>query len=133
MKLFYIIIISLILLPAATLKPMRVDADFSDSNRFLQDVAEEGGAGFATPTEGENDLYYTVGRIINVALSLLGAILVILILYGGFKWMTAGGDPSKVEKAVAVLRNAVIGIVIVLAAFAISSFVLNGLLKATTT
>lgn len=63
------------------------------------------------------------GNIINVALSLVGLIFLLLMVYGGYLWMTARGDDSQVEKAQAIIRNAVIGLVLVLAAYAITKLV----------
>jgi cytochrome bd-type quinol oxidase subunit 2 len=71
-------------------------------------------------------------RIINVALGLLGALATILILYAGFKWMTAAGNEEEAKKARQILTYAVIGLAIILAAYAISSFVLTEFYKATT-
>lgn len=70
-------------------------------------------------------------RIINYSLGFLGIILVCLILYAGFTWMTAGGDPEKVGKAKRMIRNAIIGLVIILSAWAITTFVISKLLQAT--
>jgi len=70
-------------------------------------------------------------RLINVALGTLGIILLTIILYAGFLWMTAGGDSAKVDKAKAWIRNAVIGLVIILLSWAIAYFVINALLNAT--
>jgi len=70
-------------------------------------------------------------RIINIALGVIGIVLVVLVLYAGFLWMTAGGDGEKVNKAKKVLTNAVIGLVIVLSAWAITRFIISSLLQAT--
>ncbi len=64
-------------------------------------------------------------RIIQVVFSLLGLILVITIMYGGFLWTTSGGSEDKIKKAKQVLKNAVIGVVIILSAWGISSYVLS--------
>jgi len=86
-------------------------------------------AGVSTTTSLES----TVGFIINIVLSLIGVIMVVLIIYAGFLWMTAAGEPKKVEKAKDILQAAIIGLVIVLAAYAIASFVVSKLITATTT
>lgn len=70
-------------------------------------------------------------NIINVALGLVGIILVVLILYGGFLYMTSGGEEEKLNRAKKVIRNAIIGLVIVLSSWAIARFVIENLLKAT--
>lgn len=77
------------------------------------------------------DIRVTIARIIQVALGFLGILAVALILYGGFIWMTSAGEPEKIDKAKKILRDAVIGLIIILLAFAIASFVLNALLLAT--
>lgn len=71
------------------------------------------------------------GRIINVALGFLGLIAVVIILMGGFKWMTAGGNEDKVAEAKKLLGAGVIGLAIVLAAWAVSTFVINSIYNAT--
>jgi len=80
---------------------------------------------------GTTDIRVTIARIIQVALGFLGILAVVLILYGGFVWMTSAGEPEKIDKAKKILRNAVIGLIIILLAFAIASFILNALLLAT--
>ena len=72
-----------------------------------------------------------VGRIINVALGLLGMISVALVVYAGFLWMTGGGNSEQVEKARKILTAAVIGLLIILSAFSISNYVLENLYVAT--
>jgi hypothetical protein len=72
-----------------------------------------------------------VGRIINVALSLLGVLLVVLVIYAGFLWMTAQGNEDKVKTAKKILTNAVIGMVLIFAAYAITNFVIERLVGAT--
>ena len=68
-----------------------------------------------------------IARLISIVLGFLGIIIVLIILYAGFTWMTAGGDPEKVTKAKAWMINGIIGLVIVAAAWAISSFVTSSI------
>ncbi|MCC7357698.1 Ig-like domain-containing protein [Candidatus Uhrbacteria bacterium] len=72
-----------------------------------------------------------VVRIINIALGLIGIILVCLILYAGFLWMTSGGKEDQISRAKQILRNAIIGLIIILSAWAITKFVIERLLGAT--
>lgn len=74
---------------------------------------------------GTADLQDTVIAIIQWILGLLGLIAVIMILVGGFRWMTAGGNEEKVESAKKLLTAAIIGLVIVLLAWAIVIFALG--------
>jgi uncharacterized membrane protein len=75
------------------------------------------------------DLVFGVGLIIESALSLLGVIFLGLTIYGGIMWMTAEGAEERVEKAKNIITNSATGLVIVLAAYAISFFVINALTK----
>lgn len=78
------------------------------------------------------DIRVTVANIIRIAMGLLGIIAIVLMMYGGFLWMTSNGDQSKVESAKKVLINATIGLVIILSAVAIATFVIKSLETATT-
>lgn len=80
---------------------------------------------------GNKPLMETVSQLINVLLSVLGVIAVIIILMGGFKWMTAAGNEEKVGEAKKLLGAGIVGLVIILAAFAIASFVISNLANAT--
>lgn len=100
------------------------------------DRAEEGGLeDIGTTAYGETGrpepLQAVVGNIIRIALGLFGAIFVILIILAGYKYMTAGGNDEKVKQATAQIRNAIIGLLIVLAAYSITIFVTNSALEAT--
>lgn len=72
----------------------------------------------------------TVAKIIRVGLGLLGTIAVVLVIYAGFLWMTAAGNEDKIKRAKDVLKAAVIGLVIILSAFAITSFIISQLVGA---
>ena len=69
-------------------------------------------------------------QIINIVLGFLGIVAVIIILLGGFKWMTAGGNEDKVGEAKKLIMAGVIGLIIILASFAIAKFVLDQLGRA---
>jgi len=70
-----------------------------------------------------------VAFIINAVLSFLGIIFIILVIYGGYTWMVARGDAQKVTKAKDTITEAVIGLIIVFAAYAISYFVTSSLVS----
>lgn len=88
-------------------------------------VGTQAGIGAATP------LPVIIGNIINVVLGFLGIVLLFYLLYGGFLWMTSGGDSKGVDSAKAMIRNAIIGLVIIVSSYAISNFVLSQLLVVT--
>ncbi|MDP3899983.1 MAG: hypothetical protein Q8Q23_02780 [bacterium] len=71
-----------------------------------------------------------VAAVINTFLGLLGVIFIILIIYAGFLWMTAGGNEDQVGKAKKWLTNSIIGIIIIVAAYAIAQFVIESVINA---
>jgi hypothetical protein len=77
----------------------------------------------------DQSLTQIVGSIINSLLGFLGIIFLVLMIYAGFLWMTARGDEGQTKKARDMIFQAVIGLVIVVAAFAISNFVLGSLVN----
>lgn len=81
---------------------------------------------------GQKPVQETVASIINVALGLLGIVAVVIILIGGFEWMTAGGAEEKTGEAKKRIFAGVIGLAIILSAYAIARFVVNALTEATT-
>ncbi|HSD12578.1 MAG TPA: pilin [Patescibacteria group bacterium] len=86
-------------------------------------AAVDVGLGFASATGLTTvDIRVLVGRIIRYFLGLLGIIAVVLVMYAGYLWMTAGGEAEKVDKAKKILTNAVIGLVIIVSAYAIVAF-----------
>lgn len=74
---------------------------------------------------GEKDPIVIVFDIIKFVLGLLGLIAVILVMYAGFLWMTSRGNPESIKKAKGIMIAGVIGLAIILAAFGITSFVIQ--------
>lgn len=81
-------------------------------------------AGYKTT---EVDLFNVIINGIQIVLSLIGVIFIILIIYSGFSWMTAGGSDEKVTKSKTVLKNSTLGLIIILGAYSISFFVVQAL------
>jgi len=100
-------------------------AGISDAASTVKKIAGSEGMGYKTE---DISIEKIVGQTIQVLLGLLGIIFLVLTIYGGFKWMMAGGDSAEIEKAKNILVNGVIGLVIVLSAYAISSYVMSALL-----
>jgi len=93
-----------------------------------------GNVGFGAQTGlGTRDIRVTIARLINVIMGFLGIVAVIIILLGGFMWMTAGGNDEKIGKAKKLIIAGIIGLIIVISAYAIATFVVGSILNATTT
>ncbi len=103
-------------LPAAAL------AQLSEAQTDLTTVGTAIGTDATT-----NTLPELIGNIIAVLLSVLGIIFVVLVVYAGFLYLTAAGDDTKVKKAKTLLTQSVIGLIIIVAAYAIAAFVIDAL------
>jgi len=73
-------------------------------------------------TYGSDFLATKAGLIIGVILSFVGVLFLILMIYAGILWMTASGNEQQIAKAKSLLINAIIGIVIVFSAYALTTF-----------
>ncbi len=87
----------------------------------LNKVAGNGGYAIGE----EFNLMAAVGVVIQGALSLLGAIFIIIMVIAGYRWMTASGNEQAVSKATDMIKRAIIGLIITLSSWAIWSFILN--------
>jgi hypothetical protein len=80
-----------------------------------------------TPVKPEADLVAIIFRAIQYILAFLGVVAVVIIIYAGFLWMTAAGNDEKVGKAKKTMISGIIGLVIILLAYAIAGFVIQRL------
>ena len=71
------------------------------------------------------DLPTLVGNLINVVLGTMGIVFVVLIIYAGILYLQAGSNPENAKKAKSLIINATIGLIIIVAAYAIASFIIN--------
>lgn len=90
------------------------------------DLAQFGAtAGFATTS-----LPIIIARVIRAIIGVIGVIFVCLVVYAGFLYLTAAGNPETAKRARQIIGQAMVGLIIVLSAFAITQFILNRLLGA---
>lgn len=71
-------------------------------------------------------------NVVKALLTLLGTIAVVLVVYAGFLWMTAQGNGDQIETATSIMKAGVVGLLIILMAWSLSSFIIETLLRATT-
>lgn len=76
-------------------------------------------------TGGETDLRELIKTLINYALGFLGLFAVIMVIYGGFLYVSSAGDEEKVGKGKNIILYAVIGIIIILLSFVLVNAVLG--------
>jgi len=80
---------------------------------------------------GERDPRTIIAAVIRIVLGFLGIIAVLIILAGGFKYMTSGGSEDKVDEARKLMIAGVIGLIIVLASFGLATFIMEAMVTAT--
>ena len=79
----------------------------------------------AAGVDQTTDLPTIIGRIIKIALGLVGVVFLCLILYAGYTYMTAAGDAAKVKRALDVIKSALIGLVVIALAWTITNYILG--------
>ena len=82
---------------------------------------------------GTQDVRETIARIINVVLGILGIVVTLIIIAGGFRWMTAGGNEEAVSQAKKIISAGVIGLLIIIIAYALSTWIFSVIIGATQT
>ncbi len=115
----FVLSLFVFVLPAAVLAQGGGTPDFGTSYLGASDLPR-------------GDLREVLINLINVLLGVLGIIFLILVLFGGFLWMTAGGNDEQAGKGRKFIINGVIGLIIIFLAFAIVTFVFNILEQAAT-
>lgn len=93
--------------------------------------AAAGSSGANIAGSGPLDPRVLVAKIIKTLLTFIGIFFVVLNMYAGFLWMTAGGEEEKASKAKKLIFDGVVGLAIILSAYAISYFIFRSLLCAT--
>ena len=120
-NLYYKIGAGLSVLPTLAL-PLAARAQLSTAQEDVESIG--------TSLDVTGDLPTLVGAIINVLLSVLGIVFVLLVVYAGFLYLTSQGETKNVEKAKKLLTQSIIGLIIIVAAYAISSYVIGALVTA---
>ena len=107
---------------------------FTSKNTGLDESAQKAGynVGLACQSQPGGCIPYIIGNTVNVLLGAFGSLFLALIIWGGFKYMLAQGDEKKVKEAQETLKNAIIGMVIVAASYAIATFVLRSVTSIST-
>ena len=73
----------------------------------------------------KTDLPVLIGQVIKILLGVSGAIVMIFTFYGGFLYMTAGGNTEQIKEAKNWITNGIIGLIICVLAYAITTFVVD--------
>ena len=82
------------------------------------------------PAHKGDDLISDTNKIINVVIGVLGVVAVVVVIYGGFLFLTAQGDPGKIKKGKDSITWGIIGLIIALLSWSIINFVLSTTMSA---
>ncbi len=113
-----VLLIALVLFPSVALGQLNL------GNAYLNNFGIGAGYGGASLTD-------VVGRIIKIVLSLLGLVAVVLIVVGGFQWMASGGNEEKIKGAKKLMSAALVGLIIIILAYAVATFIVSNLTNVT--
>lgn len=108
--------------------PALANNSLLNQQTLLQEVG-----GQAYNTKKPQDARVTILELVNLILGLLALIAVILLIISGVQYMTSGGNKDKTSKALGNIKNLAIGLLIVLAAWGITYYLLSTLICVTTT
>lgn len=102
--------------------PVFVSAQgLKDAGKILDKAADSSKTGLSSDFAG------TVATVIKTVLALVGTVFLVLTIYAGIMWMTAQGEEDRITKAKDMIKAAVIGLVIIMSAYAITAFVTSRL------
>ncbi len=105
------------------------DPDAPGANRALSGLDQSAKEAYGTTDQGIiTDIPDAIGKIVGAALAFVGILFLLLMIYGGFTWMIARGNEQEVAKAKDLITAAVIGLIIVLSAYAITNYIGDQLL-----
>ncbi|RLC39037.1 hypothetical protein DRH27_00740 [Candidatus Falkowbacteria bacterium] len=96
-------------------------SDYTDLNKNSEEMGKAGG--FDTGIGSGEGVGQIAELVIEGFLSVLGVIFIILMIVAGYNWMSAAGDEQKVQKAKDTILRAIIGLIILVSAYAITYFV----------
>ena len=114
------VVVSIVVFFGAALQALAAVPTARDATRFFGRAA--GYAGFVPVVTSPE---VVIGRIVQGFIAFIGVIFGLFVIYGGYLWMTARGNEEQVKKSQGILRDSIIGFIIVIGAYALSSYVVG--------
>ena len=108
----------LFLFPGSVLAQTEETTGLKAAFPLAKDIAEE-------TYKTDQNLNAVLSNVVGIILSVIGGIFVIFIVYAGYIWMTAHGNEQKSSKAKEIIIQSIIGLIVIIAAYAISYFVIK--------
>jgi uncharacterized membrane protein len=128
---FLFVLLSLLVLPYFVFAQENTNSNTTNANNNnplnrLENVASGEQGAYAEANEFTFSMI--IGQVVRMLLSFLGIIFVVLIIVAGFQWMTANGNQESISKAKGSLQSSIIGLIIVVSAYAVWEFISSQLL-----
>ena len=125
--LFSLLSLSFLLVPvfSPALATTTSENSYDGLKKVLDEADKKGSAG--TVLRSISDPEDKITSIIGTVLSFVGVAFLILMIYGGILWMTSQGNNDQIKKAKGILINGIIGLVIVIFAYAVTAYIGNTL------
>lgn len=126
-----IVIVAAIFSTFLVVTPEKASADLWEDQVGMS--TSQGEVGYAYGERGGNaqDIRMVIANLIRVFLGFIGLIFLIMIIFAGFRWMTASGNQDQVTKARETLTRGIIGLLVIVAAYSIATFVTKVALETT--
>lgn len=130
-NIFLSLFLAFFLLGVIGVSLQKVSADDTGINKAVNGLTKSATKGYLG-TEGKantlnghimTSIPQAIGKVIGAGLSLIGVLFLILMIYGGFRWMIARGNDTEIEKAKHLIEAAITGLIIVVAAYALTAYV----------
>ncbi len=99
------------------------------NNNFGADTAARTAFGETTYQKVPKDVSTAIGNVIGALLSLISVIFFVLMIYGGIRWMFARGNEDEAKKAADTILAAIIGLIIIVASYALTNFVFKAVMQ----
>lgn len=112
---------------APVVAPVAMAQEIKDNLKCGSNFSLTGGNCNTDTQEGADNVQTAIERIVNILSIIVGIVAVIMIVFGGFRYITSGGDSTKVGSAKNTIIYAIVGLVIVAFAQFIVQFVLTNI------
>jgi hypothetical protein len=113
--------------PVLAANKLAVKSGIENFNDSIKTTAGKDGAGYLdtnSPDFGKSTIVFSIETIVNVVLSVVGTLFFLFLIYAGFLWMNSRGNETEVKKALSIIQQSLIGLAIILLAYAITRFII---------
>jgi|GEM_PF-6244331 len=74
-----------------------------------------------------SDFFVVGNNVVKLILGLSGSVMLLMVIYGGFMWLTSGGSADRIEKGKKILVGSAVGLIIVFGAYTLIQFILGAI------